>query len=35
VKKEMWKKMLGDSHFWAPVVVLALGVLILIKVSGG
>ena len=29
----MWKAILSDSHFWLPVIVLAIGVAILVAVK--
>lgn len=35
MRNPMIKSILRDSHFWVPVVVLAIGVFILIFVSKG
>jgi hypothetical protein len=29
----MWKAILSDSHFWLPVVMLAIGIAILVAVK--
>jgi len=30
MKSTMWRSILGDSHFWVPLVVLAVGVFLLL-----
>ena len=33
MRHSIWKAMLSDSHFWLPVIVLAIGVAILVAVK--